>query len=324
MRMVGRHLKWDRVLCQWACTLAMAMAPGAALRAGSAVPEVVRLAAGDRLVYAFEYRGHVRTQVQGPWRDEVSPGEVQLSVSLRLHMRVEATDPDGSRRGRLTVDTARATVQGEGYDPSAAALQASYRALEGKSLAFRISPSGELQPELSPELQSADRVPTGLLQWLSSLFSVGGAITAQTKPGQKWVRIVPVEGAPLAGLRWRLESRVEAIEPCAMPSEKGTPPERCAEIRTHLESLGPSGRADATPPELLRQGVHTTGRWISRGDSVSRVWLSRGLVQTSTATEQHDIDLTFSHLGVASTLRYRVRTEGRAQLWLIAFEPAPH
>ncbi len=323
MRIFGRR-KHFRSRCRWGSWLGIAVLLQAAPLAGSTVPEAIRFAVGDRLAYAFEYRGRVHTQIEGPWRDQVSPREMQLSVSLRLHLRVEATDSNGSTRVRLTVDTARATVQGNGYDPLASALEASYRALEGKSLAFRINPWDGWQSEPGPELQPAGPLPVGLLQWVGSLFTLSGTVTARTKPGQKWVRVVPVEGAPLAGLRWRLESKVEAVAPCAGPIGRVTPAERCAEIRTHLESLSGSGRADSTAPELLRQGVHTAGHWISRGESLSEVALSRGLLESSTATEQQDIDLTFSHPGTTTTLRYRVRTEGQAQLWLIALEPAAH
>jgi hypothetical protein len=282
------------------------------------------LVPGESLNYLLEYHSTIQSRSASPIYTSDSAHQLVVSVGARIRLDVLGIKsvPKHGRltRLRVTYETCDATVQGDSSDSRAEALQKQYRDLRGHSFEFAIDGQGRVRDiaglnhlEPNPSAQSAIR------QWLSNITFPLALWKANLKPGKKWSREVPLSSAPLAGLGWRTESTYRDNEPCpAMPSRAaGSPRQTCAVITTRLESVRDGSHVDATPPSYRRQGLKTSGRWIARGESLSYISLSSGLVASSTATETDTIDLTVSSTFSGSRLRYVGREQSNSQIALL-------
>lgn len=280
-----------------------------------------RLHAGDRMLYRMEYRGKVTAQAAGPLQDAAHARQLSVALSCTVRVQVERIGPAGSVHLLARVEAAEASTQSDSSTPEMEQWAASYRSLQGKS--FRVTLDAQGRPfdlaQVGAENQ-ADPFALGLMHWLGGILWAGGGIGPQARVGQKWVAETPLEGIPLAGLLWRSESVVRAVEPCRSAVTGALEP--CARIGTHLATLRRAAGSDPTPPLYRQQGLQTSGRWTVEGDSVSLVSLVTGLLQTSTAIEQQTIDLLIRHVRSGTALRYRAQTEGRSELRLVGWRPA--
>jgi hypothetical protein len=140
------------------------------------------------------------------------------------------------------------------------------------------------------------------------------------KPGRKWSQEVPLAGAPLAGLGWRTQSDYRDDEACPAPPgvTAKSPAEACAVIATSLESVRNGSASGSTPLVYRQQGLATSGHWNTRGESLSYVSLSSGLVVSGTATEDDTIDLTIASTRSGSRLHYAAQEQSSYQIALLS------
>lgn len=303
----------------------------AAPRASSPRPSLVP---GEMLRYRLEYRSAIQSRSAGPiyTPESASHMDVSLSATLRLDVLSVKSDPKLGRltRLRVTYETSDALVQSNAYDPGAEALAKQYRSLQGRSFEFTIDPEGRVRDITGlARIEPDERARSAVREWMRTLTLPLSLWRPGLKPGKKWSRVVPLAGSPLAGLAWRTKSLYRDDEPC--PPAPGAPAalgrETCAVVETQIETVRHGSRSNPTPLAYRRQGLRTSGRWTARGASRSYVSLATGLVTSSTATENSDIDLTITGVLSGSKLHYAGRTQSKSQLTLVAFHlPArpPH
>ncbi len=299
-----------------------AAAPGARLRPQTFVP-------GESVRYRLEYSSRIVTHSVGPIYTPESAHELDLSLDASLQLDVLAVErlPGPGRRTltrlRVTYERSDASVETDSYDPGAQALEKQYRSLQGRSFTFAIGPSGRVRDVTGLDRIAPDpRARAAIRDWLRTLALPVGLWNKGMKPGKKWVKEVPLEGAPLAGLYWRAVSRYRDNEAC--PPAPGAPAsisrETCASISTTLETRRHGSRRDSTPQEYLRQGLRTSGRWNAQADSLSYVSLSTGLVTSSTTTESDQMDFTVTSQLSGSSLRYAGQVQSTSQLTLVSLK----
>lgn len=294
----------------------------AAPRAAAPFPSLVP---GESLRYRIEYRSNITSRAAGPISTPESAHQLSLSLSavLRLDvLGVKSAPKQGSEtRLRVTYETCDARVQSDAYDPGAKELAKQYQALQGRSFEFTIDAHGRVGHIAGLDRLAPDpRARSAIRQWLSALTLPMGLPRPGLKPGRKWKREVPAAGAPLAGLAWRTESLYRDREPC--PPAPGAPAaiqrETCAVISTKLEAVR-RGR-HTTPLAYARRGLRTRGRWLARGNSLSYVSLSTGLVTSNTSTENDAMDITITAALSGSKLRYAGKIQSTSQITLIGLK----
>lgn len=314
----------------WIGALVLLFAIGLRAAAAARLP-AVRLVPGESLHYLLEYHSSIQSQSAGPIYTSSPAHSLEISVGARLRVDVLSVK-DEPKQGRLTrlrvtYETCDATVQGDQYDPGAEQMQKQYRDLRGRSFEFTVDGQGRVVDlagikglTTNPSAQNAMR------QWLANIalpLSLGRGVL---KPGKKWSRVVPFSGAPLAGLAWRTESTYRDNEPCpAVPrSPAGSHGPGCAVIATRLESVKGKSHGGRTPLLYRRQGLKTSGRWTARGQSLNYISLATGLLSSSTATENDDVDLTVTSELSGSRLHYAGQEKSSSQIALVGITLPGH
>lgn len=311
-----------------AALLVFPIAAAAAPRTAVRLPSLV---AGETLRYRLEYHSAIDSHSKGPI---YTPGaahrmSVSLGAVLRLDVLSVKEDPKLGRLTRLRVTylTSAARVHSDAYDAGAAALEKQYKSLRGRSFVFAIDAAGRVVDisglaKLAPD--ESDR--EAIRQWMRELTLPLELWRSGPKPGEKWSRLVPLVDAPLNGLAWRTRSVYLKNESC--PPAPGAPAalarQTCAVIETRIETIRHGAHGNPTPLEYRRHGLRTSGDWRARGTSLSYVSLATGLVTSSTANEQSNVDLTIRAVLSGSKLHYAGQTQSSSQLTLIGFHlPAP-
>jgi hypothetical protein len=295
-------------------------------------PSRVRsLVPGEMLRYRLAYRSGIQSESTSPIYTPESAHHMDVSLNAQLRLDVLSVKTD-ARRGRLarlrvTYETSHARVQSDAYDPGAEKLEKQYRRLQGRSFEFTLDAEGRVRHiEGLAQIEPDENSRSAMREWLRTLTLPLGLWRPGMKPGRKWTRVVPLAGAPLAGLAWRTRSIYRSDERC--PPAPGAPAaiqrQTCAVIETHIETIREKGHGNSTPLAYRRQGLRTAGQWKEKGASRSYVSLATGLVTSSTATETSQMNLTITAALSGSQLHYSGKVEGSSQLTLVAFRlPRP-
>jgi len=290
---------------------------------------------GATLRYQIESRntttGTTTTPIVNPEGGKQSSLVVHLLVRLDVLSAPSAAAP-GAARLRATFEKSSAESQSDAFDPAQPSVSEQYARLRGQSAEFTVASSGQIVDVKGFEDAGTDRsVVQSALSWLASLSVAGGFPPDGVEIGRKWKAERPVEGAPLAGIVWRIESAYLRDEPCipeaaasgaARPSS--SPPESCAVILSRFEiPRGGSSRADSTPEDYRRNGLRVSGSWTGTGESLKYVSLSTGLLVRSTETSDQQMDYKISSAATGSSIERKAQVHSQSEIILVPASPSP-
>jgi hypothetical protein len=199
----------------------------------------------SRLVVTWD--ATVRIEVLPP---EVSPStsatppSAQSAVSLAaLHLR-------------MTYEKSAATIQTDGFDPTASAIQDQYQRLQGHAVDFSLDPEGRVTDITGGDdvfaTPQAARDAQAWVAQLSSGFAPPGTTSA---PGQQWSSDEPATGIPLPDMIWHTDSSYLRNESCspnspplaAAPSVAGAPPSATQSVVGAQSASSPSAGSPLPP-----------------------------------------------------------------------------
>lgn len=290
---------------------------------------------GSTLRYSIESRtttnGTTTTPVLNPEGGTRSTLTIHLLVRLDVLSAPSGPGP-GAARLRATCEKSSAESESDAFDPAQPSVSDQYSRLQGKSLEFTMAPDGQIVDLAGAnDLRSDATIAQSAVSWLAGLSTAGGFPAGGVKIGQKWKSERPVEGAPLRGLAWHVESTYLRDEPCNPPaalsgSRRGPAvgPESCAVILSRFEiSRGGSRGGETTPEDYLRNGLRVSGSWTGSGESLNYVSLATSLLVRSTETSDQQMDYKITSAATGSNIERKAQVHSQSEITLVRASPSP-
>jgi len=322
---------------------------------GGAASQRIHLTPNFTMGESFRYHIESRTTTTGTTTTPVVNPEAasQLKQVADLEVRLDvvgvqpapaANGAAGAARLRATYDKASASTETDAYDPAAAALDAQYNNLQGRSVEFTIEADGKISHITGlDEVVSNPAAAAAMRAWISG-FSPSGNLPAEgIAIGQKWSTERPLENTPLANLLWRTASSYLRDEACELPGESAlgaqnpaatdgaaradaigathtaaSPGPHCAVILTSFDILRHgSANADSTPEEYRHNGLRTSGTWTGKGESLDTISLQTGMLLRSTQTSTQKMDFEIVSALSGSKIHYAGQVETHSEITLM-------
>jgi hypothetical protein len=344
-------------ICILSCA-ALASAPNSARAQGSSAPAAQssaplplaaaadlrpRFTPGQTLRYQMELVTTTMGSTGGAVQDP--QGATRLVVTWDATVRIDVLPPDVppsaptpaaqtsalpvALRLRMTYEKSAATIQTDGYDPSARSIQDQYQRLEGHAVEFALDAHGKVTGVSGgDDVFATPQAARDAQSWISQLSAGVGAPGATVAPGQRWSANEAATGIPLPNMNWHTDSSYERNEPCRQPSAVADPQptsvppsdETCAVILTSVslvpqnpaqKSESPAERNNAVP-----DGMHTAGTWTASSQSLIHVSLRTGWVVgvSQSGDEKMDVTEISEH---SDSIRYAGTVHSQVNLLLL-------
>jgi len=324
----------QRRLTAWACCLAsiatlMLARPFAVI--GNAASPRIHLTPNFTMGESFRYHIESRTTTTGttttPIANPEAASQLKQVADLEVRLDVVGVQPassgtPGAARLRATYEKASAATETDAYDPAAAALDAQYNNLQGRSVEFTIEADGKISRITGlDEAVSNPSAAAALRAWING-FSPSANLPAEgIAIGQKWEAEHPLENTPLANLLWRTASSYLRDEPCQLPGQStalASPGPVCAVILTSFDILRHgSASADATPEDYRHNGLRTSGTWTGKGQSLDSISLQTGMLLRSTQSSAQKMDFEIVSALSGSKMHYAGEVEAQSEVTLM-------
>jgi hypothetical protein len=276
---------------------------------------------------------------------QVADLEVRLDV-VGVQPAPAANGAPGAARLRATYEKATAATQTDAYDPAAAALDAQYNNLQGRSVEFTIEADGKISHITGlDEAVSNPSAAAAVRDWITGFSPSANLPPEGIAIGQKWSAERPLENTPLGNLLWRTSSSYLRDEACELPGQSasaaqnpdeatagtstGTPaaPVKhvaassgplCAVILTSFDILRRgSENADATPEEYRHSGLRTSGTWTGKGERLDSISQQTGMLLRSTQTSTQKMDFEIVSAISGSKIHYAGQVETQSEITLM-------
>jgi hypothetical protein len=307
-----------------------------AAAASQRVRLIPKFTTGESLRYQVETRTKTSGNTTTPIANPGGATEQSQSISLLVRLDVLRADPAGKNgaagavRLRATYEKSHAQSQADAYDPATASPDDPYNRIEGHSIEFTIQPAGGIADikgldDVFPNRSETDPI----LSWAKGFSSGAGTPGKGIVIGQKWTSERPLTGMPLSGLIWRSDSTYLRNEPChpsganaaatkSVAPKSDNDVESCAVILTRFQILRRgSPRSDATPPDYVRSGLRTSGKWEASGESLDSISLVTGLLVRSTQTSTQDGDYEITSAATGSAIHQVTHSTTQSEIKLI-------
>jgi hypothetical protein len=293
-----------------------------------------KLLPGEIVEYRIETRVATAGKADTPIAN--SEGPTQSSLVINLRERLEVLSAQSEQGGdlvafRLTWDQAQAQSSTDAIDPTAADPAAPYAKIEGQTMEFTLAPNGALSNFKGLEnILPGGVPPPDSVAWIPMLVAASQFPSGGVAINQTWKAERPIEGAPLAGLFWQMQSTYQRNESCRVFP---------ADAETHLKSPGGNGECavilsemgigrhgsvhgDATPPDYVVNGLRTSGSWTGSGSILGSISLENGLPYTATETSSQDADYEIKSAATGSAIHYTAKLQNQTDITLDSLAPA--
>jgi hypothetical protein len=259
---------------------------------------------------------------------QVADLEVRLDV-VGVQPAPAASGAPGAARLRATYEKATAATQTDAYDPAAAALDAQYNNLQGRSVEFTIEADGKISHISGlDEAVSNPSAAAAVRDWITGFSPSANLPPEGIAVGQKWSAERPLENTPLGNLLWRTSSSYLRDEACELPGQStsaapaghsaASPAPLCAVILTSFDILRRgSANADATPEDYRHNGLRTSGTWTGKGETLSTISLQTGMLLRSTQTSTQKMDFEIVSALSGSKIHYAGQVETQSEITLV-------
>ncbi len=314
--------------------------PVAARQAKTPAPPRVRLtprfSPGQTLHYQVDFRTRTASRGSGAVENQQGATEIDLAVSLLVRLEVLPAMPQGgdTLRLRATYEKSSVVLRGDSYDPSAAALEAQYRKLEGRSVEFKLSANGAVEEvqglsEILGDEKAVAAAKDWFTQFASGMTLPGEGVVA----GEIWSSERKVSESPLAGTVLETQATYLRNEDCrgGVPTPNPAPdaaPEpqgsgrHCAVILTRYQMRQRGSGRDQTPESLRSRGLRSSGKWIGAGESLAYLSLETGLTVSVTQSGSEEVELTVTPANGNPPFHYAARVQTETHIALLP-ETAP-
>jgi hypothetical protein len=298
-----------------------------------------------------EFKQSVMIVVRLEFLEASAPTPASTSASTPASANPSHPDPSAQAgiRVRATFEQSVATVETDAVNPAAPPPEDRYKKLAGHSIEFTLTPAGEFASFAGLDgIQESSASAATFFAWLPGIVERSNLPERAIGVGEKWSAERTLAGMPLTGLTFRSESSYLRDEPCPAPaldaataaapiasrvallaaSTAAAPvgplatvakPEPCAIILTRF-TIAHSGspRADATPPDYLKNGLRTMGKWSASGEGLDSISISTGLLLSATQSSSQDTDYTISSAVTGSKIHEESHVTTENEITLLA------
>lgn len=301
-----------------------------------------------RVVMRTVSRSDTTTPIINPEGGSAFKQSVTIVVRLEFLAASDAAPGAASASSGIPVRAAFeqsvATVETDAVNPAAPPPEDRYKKLAGRSIEFTVTSAGEFTSFSGLDgIQETTASATSFFAWLPGLIERSNLPARAIAIGEKWSAERTLEGMPLAGLAFRSESSYLRNDPCPTPvpdaeappsaaapyvpgssggaATSAAKPEPCAVILTRF-TIARSGspRADATPPDYLRNGLRTMGKWSATGEGLDSISIATGLLLSSTQSSTQDTDYTISSASSGSKIHEKSHVTTETEITKLAPE----
>jgi hypothetical protein len=284
-----------------------------------------KFSAGETLVYQIEMQTTTAGKTVTPIMNNEGATEASLRIGMRERLEVlSIATQDHSVRFRLTWDDSHADAISDALDPATGDPAASFKALQGQSVEFTLSPNGALSDFKGLEnVLPGGMPPPESVAWIASLASARVFPHGGIEVGQHWRSERPISGAPLADLFWSTASTYDRNEACAPFGNAGAttphPGQQCAVIVTQMSIARHGGtRSDQTPLDYLHNGLRTAGTWTGSGQQLASISVQTGLLVSATETSSQNMDYTITSASSGSSIHYTAKVQSQTGITLVS------
>jgi hypothetical protein len=299
---------------------------------------------------SFRYHIESRTTTTGttttPIVNPEAASQLKQVADLEVRLDVVGVEPAangvaGAARLRATYEKASAATQTDAYDPAAAALDAQYNNLQGRSVEFTIEVDGKISHITGlDEAVSNPSAAAAVRDWITGFSPSANLPPEGIAIGQKWSAERPLENTPLGNLLWRSSSSYLREDACELPGQstsvaqnpnEATAGTSAAPVK-HAASSGPlcaviltsfdilhrgSANADATPEDYRHNGLRTSGTWTGKGETLDTISLQTGMLLRSTQTSTQKMDFEIVSAISGSKIHYAGQVETQSEITLM-------
>lgn len=334
--------------------LAMLAASALLLPLLGAASQRIHLTPSFTMGESFRYHIESQTLTTGTTTTPIANPEAakQLKQVADLEVRLDvvgvqpaANGTTGAARLRATYEKATAATQTDAYDPAAAALDAQYNNLQGRSVEFTIEVDGKISHITGlDEAVSNPSTAAAMRDWITGFSPSANLPPEGIAIGQKWSAERPLENTPLGNLLWRTSSSYLRDEACEVPGQSrsaaqnppaaadGAAPAAAAGTAHAAASPGPlcgviltsfdilrrgSENADATPEDYRHNGLRTSGTWTGKGERLDTISLQTGMLLRSTQTSTQKMDFEIVSAISGSKIHYAGQVETQSEITLV-------
>ena len=325
--------------------LLLAAAATLVFAAGEKIHLAPKYSPGQTLRYRVAMRTVSKSNTTTPIINPEGGSEFKQSVTIVVRLEfLDASAPTSTSesapsaagpgmRVRATFEQSVATVESDAINPAAPPPEGRYKKLAGRSIEFTLTPAGEFADLAGLDgIQESSASAVTFFAWLPGLVERSNLPERAIGVGEKWSAERALAGMPITGLTFRSESSYLRDEPCPAPAlDAGSPtapplieaftakPEPCAIILTRF-TIAHSGspRADATPPDYLKNGLRTMGKWSASGEGLDSISISSGLLLTATQSSSQDTDYTISSAVTGSKIHEESHVTTETEITLLA------
>jgi hypothetical protein len=341
-----------RQLAPFACCVALMAAITLLPTGGGAASQRIHLTPNFTMGESFRYHIASQTTTTGttttPIVNPEAASQLKQVADLEVRLDVVGVQPaanatSGAARLRATYEKASASTETDAYDPAAAALDAQYNNLQGRSVEFTIEAHGKISHITGlDEAVSNPSAAAAVRAWINGFSPSANLPPEGIAIGQKWEAERPLDNTPLANLLWRTASSYLRDEPCQLSGQSTAPAQNsaatsdaahaaipgkhtaaspaplCAVILTSFDILHRgSANADATPEDYRHNGLRTSGTWTGKGESLDTISLQTGMLLRSTQTSTQKMDFEITSALSGSKVHYAGQVESQSEITLV-------
>jgi hypothetical protein len=294
-----------------------------------------KFAVRESVEYQIETRIATAGKVDTPIANDEGPTQTSLVINLRERLdvlKIDAQEGGDAITFRLTWDQAQAQASSDAIDPTAADPAAPYANIQGQSVEFTLAPNGGLTNFKGLEgILPGGIPPADAVAWIPMLNAAAQFPAGGIAINQFWKAERPIDGAPLAGLSWQIQSTYQRNESCPiLPNDAEThlkPAAGTGECAVVLSEMSITRRgnahSDATPPDYLHNGLRTSGSWTGSGSTLGSISLQTGLLYTATETSSQDADYQIVSAATGSAIHYRAKVQNETGITLLSVTMPP-
>jgi hypothetical protein len=157
-------------------------------------------------------------------------------------------------------------------------------------------------------------------QWIAQ-FALGWTFPPKgVKPGEKWRKEEPVQGAAIARLTWEKEYEYVRNETCPQRGDNGNPTQpagQCAVIVTSTAMKQHGSHDDATPDDFKSLQLKTAGTAQGKSQVITYISLQTGFVMRATEDSAQTLDVLIAKADESNKAHYNVDATSHAEVVLM-------
>jgi hypothetical protein len=289
------------------CTFWLSVGPFAASAKSERPVRIPDLHAGQKFVYRVRYQMKKVTRAETRIASSQLPAGQDIDAERWLSIEVRSVHSATGDPG-IQLHTQLLAADGVPHDN-----------MEDASVDFTLLNDGRATDIHGLDALNGDEQALWR-QWIAQ-FALGWTFPPKgVKPGEKWKKSEPVQGAAIAHLVWEKDYEYVRDEPCPQRGDNGNPTQavgRCAVIVTSTVMKQHGSKDDATPDDFRSLQLKTAGTAQGKSQVITFISLQTGFVMRATEDSTQVLDVLIAKVDDSNKAHYNVDATSHAEVVLM-------